>query len=72
LPKALKIIGETFGFLDIFCTFAMYKRGGLDHKINPIYLPLKHNDYEQDMENNSADSRVRHQFPADKGQRSED
>ena len=40
--------------------------------INPIYLPLKHNDYEQNMENNSEDSRVRHQFPADKGQRSED
>ena len=29
-------------FSIFFCTFAMYKRGGLDHKINPIYLPLKH------------------------------
>jgi hypothetical protein len=49
----------------------MYKKGGQDHKINPIYLPLKHNDYEQNMENNSEDSWVRHQFPADKGQRGE-
>ena len=30
----------------------MYKKGGQDHKINPIYLPLKTHDYEQDMENN--------------------
>ena len=28
--------------------------------INPIYLPLKHNDYEQNMENNSADYWLRH------------
>ena len=49
----------------------MYKRGGLDHKINPIYLPLKHNDYEQDMENNSDIYRARHQLPAGKGQRAE-
>ncbi len=28
-------------FSIFFCTFAMYKRGGLDHKINPIYSPFK-------------------------------
>jgi len=28
--------------------------------INPIYLPLKHNDYEQNMEDNSADYWLRH------------
>jgi hypothetical protein len=40
-------------------------------QINPIYSPFKTQHYEQDMENNSSGYRLHHQFPADKGQRSE-
>ena len=61
-------MAEIFAFLAFFSYLCRSNRDAN----NPIYSPLKHNDYEQNMEDNSEDSRVRHQFPADKGQRSED